>query len=315
MTETALAIYAQSTPPYERTKTSEIRSWISESPHNSHGLHFFALKINDRVCGFGELRYIASSDVAIIDYLCVAPPDSSNAAYFTFLEMICGFVQNTWAPSYVVTELLYNPDGSTRDTDNRYWFRMLQLQGFKSTHAPYYQPSLEIDHPDQWRDAVLMVLSADQSEQLEGQRYIRIVKSIFDDHYNSWFSIYRNNSEQYKEKLINKLTQIEIEVRKSPYIKMNGSIRPNTTVEQESKNTDPTFPSIYFTLFNVVIVFLIAGSMFISASYGDLSVSDTILLFSSSVITYLLILSIALPQKITLAAKAGEIVKTLLSAR
>ncbi|MDP4022704.1 hypothetical protein Q8W71_08725 [Methylobacterium sp. NEAU 140] len=296
--ERALTCYVRSTAASERTDTREIAYWREIPVADREGIRYFAFKINGDIVGYAQYRYVLSSKIAILDYLCIDPQQESNAAYFSFIELFCNIIEVSHVVSYITTEINFNIDSETKDEANRYWLRVLELSGFKVAQTKYLLPSLSIEAPLENRLGVLMIRSNEKSPQMSNQTYINIVHSMYFCHYIPWYKPFKKDLSAYQSVLKKELDRVSSSVKKSNFVKLNGSLKHSGLVATEQIEPSLTGKAIYaLVLFGLFFILIVSASIAILSVYFGLGSYASILIFLVSLIIFAGLITLFMPSR------------------
>ena len=297
--ESALMCYVRSTAASEQTDTREIAHWHDTEFDKREGIRFYALKINGEISGYAQCRYLGASKIVILDYLCIDPQQESNAAYFSFIELFCNLIEKSSAVLYIVTEVNFNLDTTSKDESNRYWLRVLELAGFKVAQTRYLLPSLIVDAPSENRAGALLIRSNEKSPQLSNKAYVSILYSIYFLHYVSWYKPFKKDIDSYQAVLKKEIDRVSSEINKSSYIKLNGSLKHAGLVSPEQN--EPTFSGkeIYILLsFALFFMIVVATGIAVLSVYVGLGPYTAIAILLVSMTVFSGLIGLFMPSRV-----------------
>ena len=233
--------------------------------------------------------------VAILDYMTISDRFNRNSAFFNFIDLITNYlIESGMIYSYFLTEILYEPDGTGPDQDSTLWVKLLRVQGFRSIHALYFQPPFGSDRPESKRKGHLMVLLRERSSQMSKEVYLKLVELVYKLHYKRWYEGLETNARTY-EKILEALRQeIDRALAAQDVLVVNGDkeILPatrlhNSLMISEARN---------FTTYSVATVITISASVVALSFVSGSSLVATLSVLVISLIMYLAIVSIFVPE-------------------
>lgn len=219
-----LAIYLKCIAPDHRTDTNELLLFLAE-PTNDREVVYFGLSHDGVACGFATFMYYRKDAVGIIDHVAVDTSVRGLGAFFSFCDLIGEFLSaRTLACNYVVVEVIKRNQSITGEIDPAHLIRLLRLIGFRAAQFPYVAPHEAILKRRESCDAVLMLASAQPRFELTPEECMRLVRTIYGDHYLKWYSRVWDSDklEKYKRVVDPILAEISRDVGKRDLIKLNG---------------------------------------------------------------------------------------------
>lgn len=212
----AIAMYSRNIPDHLRTDTNEIAYWVdNQKSYGENKLLFLGFYSLKKLVGFSEMVYIKSSKIMVIDYFVISPEYRKDNVYDEFLSHIDRYIYKSGLDvRYVVAEIgrdrdFYKPKGG------KTLVRRLKMSGFKVAKASYFQPQLGEKNEESEIEAVLMIYpyasTDDEGEQkgIKKSTYLKIVNSIYFEHYLRWYSPHLSNIQLYEEKLRNTYNKLD----------------------------------------------------------------------------------------------------------
>lgn len=299
----ALRIYLNSTPPVSKTDTNEITAWIDSPNKNSTtNLLFFGFYFNDTIIGYAEIAYVKTKRILILDYLVINPTYMSNSSFSTFFFLLLGhFEKNDVDYDYIVTEILVKYNEMDVEKDR---IRLFENENFKVIHALYIQPLLEINNLESNTEALLMLYQRSSSSvSLRKETYLKIVKSIYFDHYHIWDSLFLKDDNEKNEnynKLIVDLKKIETsigsDVLSDDGIKLNGYKNKliNNNVLLPDSSTKTIKSAFTFTIIYVLIIILILLGL---QEFLNLNITLNTIIFTTVAIIIILFSFVSIMDK------------------
>lgn len=185
----AIKVYLETTPPDIKTDTNEIAYWL-DAPDRRRDweMFFFALIYNDEVIGFAELAYLRPVKVVMIDYIATEVRFKKNSVFYPFLNMLIHFfIDSQLDFHYVVAEVSVRDNGTAIDSESAFFKQMVASEDFELANALYRQPYLGPSNKESNFDCNLLVKPIAATKYITRLTYLRMVKSIYYDHYASWY--------------------------------------------------------------------------------------------------------------------------------
>jgi hypothetical protein len=257
--DAALAIFVRNTPPAFRTKTNEIRTKMASEDPTERKLYIAALYRGDLVIGFAMFSYLRVSRIVIIDHVVIDRDQRGMAAFFVFSQLLYDLIWNSQLEiNYTIAEIESGALFGGEGTGGTKLIRLLSQVGFDEVHAKYFMPSMEARTAGARFDGVLMLHSAEKIHRMRREEFLGICKSIYDEHYLSWFSEFLNRRQlsEYKAHLDDLHRDLRSELRDTTEILINGA-QSNGLIEAPptvAKRSDEAVATIYVALFIAIVI-------------------------------------------------------------
>ena len=309
----AIAIYAMHTPPALRTDTREIGHWLDfYNKTFEDRFHILTFYVNRNLAGFCQLVYLKSSNIVAIDYITIDEKYRGGFnVFFEFAEHVKSFVRRNYPNySYISAEIApLEGSPSSDDEDSRYGMslmRLLKMLRFGVVNAPYIQPQLGCDNPGTELRGALMLYPKPINGSLPKESYMKMVKSIYYDHYVRWYGVHGEKYQsEYKSGIDKLYRKMESDVKKDKII-VNGlkhSSDGSPTVEVKHKKTSVGD----FLLPMAVMLLLLAATLAI----GKLFSVNQVFLFVALLVVATLSFAFSAPQNAKSMTVFKELSKSL----
>jgi len=187
----ALKIYNETTPVDIKTNTNEITEWLDTStPSTKFELIIFVLYLDDKVTGFAMLSYLRGRKILIHDYLQLQDMYRLNVTFFAYISLIYSyFKEKSYDINFYVTEISNKNNGVEIEKESLLFRKLLCLEEFGLADAPYQTLSLGLNHHESSYDAWIYVKkSGDTISSMAKETYINIIKGIYFDYYETWYT-------------------------------------------------------------------------------------------------------------------------------
>jgi len=203
----ALKIYNETTPVDIKTNTNEITCWLDKTESNSQfELFLFNLYLDGKIIGFAMLSYFINRRVLAYDYLALKDPFRVNVAFFAYISLISNYFSlNCYKIDFYITEISNKNAGKEIDKESMFFQKLLCLEGFGFINAPYRTLPLGVDnHESNYEARLYIKKSGDVMSSINRDTFLNIVKGIYFDYYETWYSVFLNTTDMdYFKKSIN----------------------------------------------------------------------------------------------------------------
>ena len=305
----ALSLYSKYVHPDIKTNTNEIVYWINnynkKYKDKFYVLGFYA---DEKLVGYSEFVHIIEENLVIFDYLVIDPLYRKNNVFFEFIEHLKIFIdQEKLHFNYLTAEIGYLSKEKSPAESSQLLVKLFKFVGGKVVKAPYYQPKLGLYNYDSEMQAVLMLFSYNEIDQISRETYLSIVKSIYYKYYLRWYSMHEESKEEYKKEIGQLYENICVETSKMKNVKLNGHkfILDETPVPDtitERKLFRFVVPSLLF-------VILAAFLMLKLQEEFHLSLLTLITVYLFSLISYFAVLALFSPSAMTIFTKLLTFIK------
>ncbi|GAB3037093.1 hypothetical protein GCM10027285_20810 [Oleiagrimonas citrea] len=257
----AISIYADHVPPDLRTNTGEITHWLDHYNQTFEDrLHILSLSVNKNVAGFCELVHLKETNIVVIDYIAIDRRYRGGLeVFFNFATLVRSFILERYPTvSYVVVEIAPLKENE----EIRYGLpllRLVKMMGFGVIDATYIQPSLGNNNSESELEGALLINPKPTAGVLPKQSYLRIVRSIYYDHYVRWYGYHGKDYEHvYKSNTDRLYAEVAQHVKKERIV-VNGlrhfpEDRPNEPTAVVAPPTKVLWPAIGMILFCLLVL-------------------------------------------------------------
>lgn len=182
-----LAIYVQHFGPEHRTATNELVDFLADPP-NDRMIIYFGLTYAGEPCGFATFMHYPEGPIGIIDHLVVAPNMRGYGAFFSFCDLIAGWLEDRQvAFDHVVAEVMMDERHVASTIKPQLLLRLMRLVGFRIAKTRYWAPDPQIvTDPERCR-AALLFASRPERDELPAAEFRRVVNLIYRVHYAAWY--------------------------------------------------------------------------------------------------------------------------------
>lgn len=254
----AISIYADHMPPDLRTNTGEITHWLDHynKTFEDH-FHVLSLSVNKDVAGFCELVHLKETNIVVVDYIAIDRRYRGGLeVFFSFATLVRSFIRERYpAVSYVVVEIAPLKENE----EIRYGLpllRLVRMMGFGVIDATYIQPSLGNNNSESELDGALLINPKPTTGLLPKQSYLRIVRSIYYDHYVRWYgyhgkdyeSAYKKNTDRLYAKIVGHVRKESVIVNGMRHFPEDRPNEPTAVVAPPTKVLWPAVGMIFFCL-------------------------------------------------------------------
>jgi len=155
-----LSIYVRDFGPEHRTQSNELMEFL-EQPLDDRRIIYFGLTYKDEPCGFATLMHFPEGPLAIIDHLVIAPNMRGYGAFFSFCDLIAGYLEKqSLTVDYVIAEVMLDDQHMASTIKPTLLLRLMRLVGFRIAKVRYWAPDPDIvADPDRCRAALLLAPS------------------------------------------------------------------------------------------------------------------------------------------------------------
>ncbi|MDR0307071.1 MAG: hypothetical protein LBI42_09585 [Chitinispirillales bacterium] len=261
----ALKIYNESTPIDIKTNTNEITYWIDNyAPTTKFEPFLFVLYLDNKIIGFAMLGYLVNRRVIVYDYIALKDQYRVNTAYFAYISLITNFIyMNGYKVDYFVVEISNKNAGKDVDKESRVFLKLLCLEGFCAINTSYRTLPLGMDNYESGFDASLYIKkSSDSISSVTRETFLNIVKGIYFDYYETWYTPFLKSVEMdsFRQNIDLCFKKIQDSVRENSIL--NVIINECLVSVSNHERTDGSLPAqkrkLYKLIPAVIIVLLIA---------------------------------------------------------
>lgn len=226
----AIKIYIDSIPADVRTNTNEIATFVNSQDDAYRRMYFFALQHQDSVIGYAQLAFLKRDKILFLDYIAFKSEYKVNSAFYPFMSIISMFFHDAGIEyDYYLTELGLQNSGNSIDSDSLFLRKVLTVEDFNAIAAPYRQPELGLNRQETCVDAQLYIKTSSSIRSLQIETYLRIVHTIYFQHYLSWYRKVLSNTEieQYEAALKTHYDQIVNHLSGKSKVQLLDSVASN----------------------------------------------------------------------------------------
>jgi len=261
----SLKIYSDSTPVDIKTNTNEITYWIdNQKEASTFELLSFILYLDDKIIGFAMLCYLTNRRVIVYDYIAIKDPFRVNTAFFSYVSLIKNYISsNSYEVDYFVVEINNKNSGKDQDKESRLFLKFLCLEGFGVVNAKYRTLPLGVDNHESCFDAFLYIRkSGDITSSISRNTFLNIVKGIYFDYYEKWYSVsLKADMDNYRKSVNQCFKDIEDDTDTVSILNITSN-ECRILSDLKYDRTDGSLPArkkhIYKILFLVIPILIIA---------------------------------------------------------
>jgi hypothetical protein len=273
----ALSIYNDTTPVDIKTNSNEITSWLDETSPNSHfKLFVFNLYLDGEIIGFAMLSYLIKRRVLVYDYLALKDPFRLNVAFLAYVSLIFNYFSSEgYKIDYYVTEIGNKNAGKEIDKESIFFRKLLCVEGFGFINAPYQTLPLGVDNYESDFEAWLYIKkSGDVMLSINRDTFLNIVRGIYFDYYETWYSAFLSTADMdcFKEKINLKFEEIEDKTKGIfSFDMIHTSKECFIVLDKRQERTDGSLPAIkkgINRIFPVVLAVLVIAPISIVLCYN-----------------------------------------------
>lgn len=194
----ALKIYNESTPVDIKTNSNEITYWIdSYTPSIAFEPFIFVLYLDSKLIGLAMLGYLTNRRIFVYDYIALKDSHRFNTAYFAYINLINNYINmNGYKVDYFTVEISNKNAGKDIDKESRVFLKLLCLEGFCAVNTLYCTLPLGVDNFESCFEASLYIKkSGDIISSVTRETFLNIVKGIYYDYYETWYSKFLSSGE------------------------------------------------------------------------------------------------------------------------
>ncbi len=233
----AIKIYIDVTPADVRTDTNEIAKAIDDPlAENGRKMFFFSLHYQRKIVGFAQFAFLPKMKIIFMDYMAIADEYKKNSIFYPFFSMLMLYFNDTGLDySYFITEIGAQNNDKYVDHDSAFLRKVLAMENFSIIDSPYFQPCLGNNKIESNIDAHLYLKTSAPLNKLSKELFLKLLREILYEHYDSWYKIMLSNSEykEYHQYIVNEYERIE------SAITLNDKIELIDCVSSECKYYNP----------------------------------------------------------------------------
>ena len=262
----ALKIYNETTPYEIKTNTNEITLWLDRNDKTDpFEPMFFCLYFSNRLSGFAMMTYIRSQRIIILEYIALATEYRVNTVFYSYINLLENYLNaNQYDVAFILNEVSNRRNGRDIDKESQLFSKLLCVEGYGKVNAPYITPPLGNSNYESSFDAFLFVKSAGDIRALEKQTYLEIVKSIYFDYFQTWYTpvLSQKDNEQYCallhrgfniiSKAVSSLIVIPVTYSDCPVLKNNGQFEKTNGLPPITKKRSK---AMVYLLLAVLLIF------------------------------------------------------------
>jgi hypothetical protein len=223
-----LSIYTKYFDSKSMTDTNEIIQWLDRD-YKEFGDRFycFGLIHDNEMIGYAQMAYFNSEKIIFVDYIAIDERHRRSDAFYVFVYKIKEFVDvQKLVFNYVLAEIVINSQTKEPNNDSKTLIRLLKMCGFGVIRTTYFQPRLGVNNKESDTNAILMVRSNVEENNIDfikKETFLQFINTIYYHHYKRWYSIYVETQEEYESILKNGLAIIKNDLKKKKdLIPVNG---------------------------------------------------------------------------------------------
>lgn len=245
----ALKIYNETTPVDIKTNSNEITYWLDNPTFSTKfELLLFALYLDGKVVGFAMLSYLTERRVLVHDYLQLKDFYRVNAAFFAFISLIYTYANSEgYKTNFYVTEIGNKNEGKEVDKESVLFHKLLCLEGFGFVNAKHRVLPLGADNHESNYDAWIYIKkSGDTMASIARDTFLSIVKGIYFDYYETWYSVFLNaaDMDSFRKSINWNLEEVEKKIGTSSTLEIvNVSAECAMMPIQRNERTDGSLPA------------------------------------------------------------------------
>lgn len=263
----ALRVYLRNIPPTLRTDSNEIGYWLQHFADDCDDrFYVFGFLIDGASVGFAEVAYFARWETFVVDYLIIDPRHRGNNTFYEFIaQLTANLEQEHPEYRYVLAEVSRMADGKSNE-ENEVVVRLLKMQGFKVVQAPYIQPRLGIKHAEAEMRADLLILCREDISSLRRELYLDIVRMLYFDYYDRWYSIRTGEADEY-HRYLTRLYERMANAVPGDAVAVNGH---RTVLQPAASTEDPMHKTLidFTAKMLLVLVFFTAALLFLKKTFA-----------------------------------------------
>jgi hypothetical protein len=217
-------VYLQYLAPEHRTKTNELLEFL-EKPCPGQIIVYFGLNYRGKPCGVATLMMYPASNIAIIDHIAIAPTERHAGAFYAFCEYIADYLERLERPlNYVIAEVVLSEQPVTTGLNALMLIRLTRFIGFKVVSLPYYAPDPSFVDDRETSRAALVMFSQPERSALDAPEMIKILRTIFFDHYTAWYRrmMRPDQFSKYEKAVTDEFDRLARVVKNAGGVKVNG---------------------------------------------------------------------------------------------
>lgn len=275
---TLIKLYNENINPAIKTSPNEIQYWLDhfDSRRTRDTFWVLALYINNMPIGYSQMIYLSEKKVLFVDY-CVIAPNFRGRSFSEFIYLIRDFfIDKKIEINYYITEVVYYSNNQKPSDNSIRFIRLLKMSGFLVVKAPYFQPELGLGNRESDMRATLMVYINGRDNDcmvIRKETYLDLIRTIYYDHYISWYEPFMVNSEFeiYKKKIDTLYKGIQAAIGKKDDVILNGApyITQDGTLDKNNKSNTKTIVAVICSVILSYIIVLVIS--IISNDYFDVS--------------------------------------------
>lgn len=290
----ALDIYSAETAKEIRTDTNEIVYWLGryDAEFDGDKLLLFGLYKGGDIIGFAQAVHLKSARIIIVDYMAICRSSRRHNVFFQFVDMIYEWtIGENLCHDYIVVEVSTPKDPLAARRAGAL-IRALNMAGFATVDAPYLHPKLGSQGETE-ASAKLLVKPNIAIASISTSEYIRIVRSIYYDHYIRWYSkIFAQGAfDEYKRSVDKDYETVRAVTSNREAIALSGA---ETDFDCGHAKTETDIGALYYKAFlmpSAVVAASIAGLVYVKSKF-NMSTSDILSIAALSAAIVVVFLSI-----------------------
>jgi hypothetical protein len=255
----AIDIYVRNIAPRVKTDSREIAYWLehfAERPSDS--FYVFGFEMNETPIGFAMAAYFGAKGLFVVDYIVIEKPFRKHNTFYEFVDQLTTYLQHAQPEyRYGVAEVGRLSETDEPSEESRAVIRLLKLQGFSVVRATYTTPRLGLNDFEAEMRADLLIVGREKLESLHVETYGAIVRTIYFDYFERWYSIYEDDAEAYRLYLDDLYRRV-MQVAPRPRVIVNGykNIMPTSIPATSHRQL------LEFTARALVCIVLFTGALF-----------------------------------------------------
>ncbi|QXV63718.1 hypothetical protein INP83_11420 [Mucilaginibacter sp. 21P] len=222
----ALKLYVDYTEPALRTDTKEIMHCLDHWNQDfDDKFYVVGLFLNDKLIGFCEFAYFQVEKLIIVDYLVIHESYRRNNTFYQFIDELRNLISKLRLEfNYIVAEVACYQENLEPPESSKLLIRLLKMSHFGVIKCNYYVPRVGIHDFESEMRSILMVYSANESNQIRKETFFQIVNAIYFKYYQRWHNLFVDDQEKakYTVELKALIEKMEKQLIRKKTIEING---------------------------------------------------------------------------------------------
>lgn len=314
----ALSIYSKYFDSRSVTDTNEIIYWLNEDYKDfGDSFHCFGLINNTEIIGYAQLAYFKSEKIVFVDYIAIDEKYRRSDAFYVFIYKIKEYIDcEKLSYNYVLAEIVINSHTKEPDRDSKTLIRLLKMCGFGVIRTTYYQPRLGIYNKESDTNAILMLRSNIEENNIESIKkdtFLQFINTIYYKHYKRWYSIYEESIEAYDKVLLNGYSIIKNDLKKGKdNIPVNGYKHLFEPEKSNFTKTDINVSKYFgYVIVGLGVTVILTFILVLIMTKFKIPLNTIVILFILILVSFLGILSIFMQRAFKIFDKFFSIFKFL----